>query len=384
MKVLFIYKQFPAPAVGHAGGVAVFRLMEALHRHGVNLSLVARVRDEERVFLPQVRALCERVYTVPHHRSLRGVRPLTLARSYWALRRMADRAVREVCPDWVHLETTQTATALLGVTLPRTSFRTQDVNWFLKEQQAAHQRGWRRGLTLALAEGFRRFEPWLYRRFDVLAAISEGDRQLLASQGLEPLLLPLAPHRPPEHLAPAVTTPHNLLFVGDLRRKHNLDGVRWFLDAVWPRIQRTQPETHCYLVGGHPPAWLQARADGKRLFVTGFVDDLAAWYRAADVFISPLLVAGGLLQKLVDALAMGVPVVATPVCNHGLGAKAGEHLLLAENAGDFAEAVLSLLRDADFRRHLGEAGRDFVNAHYDPFVAEEQWFAALRRPLAAN
>ena len=379
MKVLIIYKQFPAPTVGHAGGESVFRLLTVLHQHGAQVSLVARIRDEERSLLPQVTPLCERVYTVPHHRSLRGPRPLALLCSYLALRRMAVRALREIQPDWVHLETTQTAVILLGMRLPRASFRTQDVNWFLLEQQAARQRGWRQALTRLQAAVFRRVEPWLYRRFEVLAAISEGDRHLLAAQGLNPLLLPLAAHvTPAAPRTPVVATSPNLLFVGDLRRAHNLNGVRWFLDEVWPRIRAARPDVHCYLVGGHPPAWLKARADGKHLIVTGFVDDLTAWYQAADVFISPLLVGGGLLQKLVDALTLAVPVVATPASNYGLGAVDGEHLLLADEAADFAQAVVTLLQEPSRRRELGQAGQTFVQTHYDPRAAEAQWIATLQ------
>jgi len=142
-----------------------------------------------------------------------------------------------------------------------------------------------------------------------------------------------------------------LLFVGAMDRAHNLAGVTWFLDHVWPRV--------------------------GSCFVTGFVDDLAPWYRAATVFVSPLLVAGGLLQKVVDAMAFGVPVVATSVCNHGLGATPGEHLLTADTAEAFAAAVLSLLCDPETRARLGNAGQYFIQTHYDTAAAIAQWDAAL-------
>jgi len=153
--------------------------------------------------------------------------------------------------------------------------------------------------------------------------------------------------------------------------------VTWFLDHVWPRIHGTRPDARFYIVGGRPPAELSARADDESCFVTGFVDDLARWYRAATIFVSPMLVAGGLLQKVVDAMAFGVPVVATSVCNHGLGATPGEHLLTADTAETFAVAVLSLLRDPEAHARLGSAGQRFIQTRYDTEAAITQWNAAL-------
>jgi len=380
--ILFIYKQFPAPSVGHAGGESLFGLMEALHRRGHRLALVARMREEERALLPAVEAICERVITVPHHRSLPGWRPLALVRSYLALRRAARQALRELSPDLVHIETTQTAVVLLGLSLPPSSFRTQDVNWFMWEQKAAHARGLKRLWVKAMATVFRAFEPALCRRHDLILAISEGDRALLAPVcGERPLLLlPLAPAVPADpDISPAIPPGiPTLLFVGAMDRAYNLAGVTWFLDCVWPRIRERMPDVRFYIVGGRPPAELQARADNESCFVTGFVDDLAPWYRAATVFVSPMLVAGGLLQKVVDAMAFGAPVVATSVCNHGLGATPGEHLLMADTAEAFAAAVLALLHDPEARARLGSAGRRFIQTHYDIETAIAQWEAVLQ------
>ena len=385
-RILFIYKQFPAPSVGHAGGESLFGLMEALHRRGHRLALVARILDEERALLPAVEAICERVITTPHHRSIPGWRPLALARSYLALRRTAKRALRELRPDLVHIETTQTAAVLLGLRLPPSSFRTQDVNWFMWQQKAAHARGLKRLLAQTMAAVFRVFEPLLCRRHDLILAISEGDRGLLAPVcgNRRPHLLPLVPASFDDPDAPPTIPPGPpaLLFVGAMDRAHNLAGVTWFLDHVWPRIRDALPEgenspARFYIVGGHPPAELRARAGEDHCVVTGFVQDLASWYRSATVFVSPMLVAGGLLQKVVDAMALGVPVVATSVCNHGIGATPGKHLLTADTAEEFAAAVLALLRDPEARARLGSAGQHFIQTHYDTEAAIAQWETAL-------
>jgi len=382
--ILIAYKQFPAPSVGHAGGESLFWMMEALHRRGHQLTLVARIMDEERVHLPAVEAICRTIYLVPHHRSRSGPRALAVALSYLDLRRKIREVVAIERPAFVHVETTQTALAAAGLRLPPSSYRTQDVNWFLIDQSLPRLRGSERAIAYLKRAFFRWLEPWISRHYDLMLAISEGDRRLLADSCDDDhlLLVPLVPAvRLGATTVPAVDGEANVLFVGAMSRDHNQAGIAWFLDEVWERIAATVPEARLYIVGGQPPESLTARADGERVIVTGFVDDLGAWYRSASVFVSPLLVAGGLLQKVMDAMAMGVPVVATSVCNHGLGATPGEHLITADEPVAFAEAVIALLEDSQARLRLGGAAQAFVSAHYDLEPSVDDWSAAIQRQL---
>ena len=379
-RILVVYKEFPAPSVGHAGGQGVFRLMAALRRRGHSLLLVARMRREEAPLLGEVASICEEVRTVPHHTALDGPRWLTLPLSYLALRRAAARALREWQPDHVLVEFAQTAVVLLGLPRPFTTFRPHDVNWLLVEQRAARSRGLRRGVLRAVAGLARWLEPWLCRRYDLIAAISEGDRRLLAPRcGDRPVvLLPLNPTLSAADADPAVPPGPNVLFVGAMYRSFNVEAVRWFLETVWPQVLDRVSQARFYVVGYKPPEEIRALHDGERVFVTGYVPDLAPWYRAAAVCVSPLLVAGGLLQKVLDAMAMGVPVVATSVSNHGVGGVPGEHLIVADEPDDFAEAVVRLLTDPAERERLGRAGKRFVEGRYDLEAALDRWETAVR------
>ena len=377
--VLVVYKELPAPSVGHAGGRAVFRVIEFLHRRGHQVSLVARVRAEERPLIEDLRPFCQRIDTVPHHQALRGPAPLAFVRSYLALRRAAARAMRLVRPGLLHVEVTQTAFTLIGLRKPFASFRPLDVNWFLLQQEAAQVRGARRLLLRVGSRLLRWVEPWLCRRYDLVSTISEGDYQLLAPllSAEQTLILPLAPSfASSQAVQPAAPLGPNVLFVGALYRTLNVQGVEWFLDQVWPAVLKGMPRARFYVVGYDPPQSLLDRHDGEHVFVVGFAEQLAPWYRAAQVSISPLLVAGGLLQKVVDALSVGTPVVATTVSNHGVGATSGEHLLVADAPADFAAAILHLLEHPAERDRLAQAGQQFVQQRYDLERALLHWEAA--------
>lgn len=377
-RILIAYKEFPAPSVGHAGGQGVFRLIRVLHQRGHSVILVARLRREEAAWVEETRPFCERIVTVPHHQALSGPLPLRIARSYLALRRAVARTLRETRPDLMLVEFTQTALVLLGLRRPFTAVRPHDVNWFLLEQRSRYQKGLRRMGTLALARLFGHLEPWLLRRYNQILAISEGDRRLLMlrCRPIPTLLLPLAPAlsaETPSH--PIVPPGPNVLFVGAMYRGPNIEAVDWFLSQVWPKVTAEVPEARFYAVGYGPPPQMLARADGERIFVTGYADDLTPWYQAATVFVSPVQVAGGLLQKVLDALAMGVPVVATSVSNHGIGASPGRHLITADDPEEFAAAVVQLLRDPVRREQLGQAGQEFVRARYDLDEVLDRWEA---------
>ena len=380
--ILIAYKQLPALSVGHAGGESLFALMQALHRRGHRLTLVARIAEDERKHLPAAAAICDAVYTAPHHRTMRGPRLLAFVRSYLAFRAVLRHAIRAERPDFIHVETTQTAIVALGLRRPPASYRSQDVNWYLVDQRLPRLHGVRRWLGHGQRWLLRRLEPWIARRYELTLAISEGDRRLLAKAigDTRLLLVPLAPAVSDSFgVAPAAEGNANILFVGAMSRDHNHQGIMWFLDHAWERVVAARPDARLYVVGRGPSEALLRRADGRSVIVTGFVEDLAPWYEAATVFISPLLVAGGLLQKVLDAMAMGVPVVATSVCNHGVGATPGEHLLIADDPEPFADAVVSLLADPDRRSRMGAASQAFVTAHYDLDTAVARWDTAIRK-----
>lgn len=156
--------------------------------------------------------------------------------------------------------------------------------------------------------------------------------------------------------------PLRLLFVGS-RTAPNSDGLAWFLEAVWPSIAVASPGTRLHVVGT-----VAADFHGKRLpegvQLHGLVPDLAPFYQAAGIVVSPLRFGSGLKIKLVEALAWGKPVVASPVTMQGVEETCGPAVLLAEDAPGFAGAILALQNDARQRAALAEAALTAVARHF--------------------
>jgi glycosyltransferase involved in cell wall biosynthesis len=166
---------------------------------------------------------------------------------------------------------------------------------------------------------------------------------------------------------------HRVLMVADYTYEPNANGLRFLLDEVMPRVWATQPDTVLRLVG----RGLEDPAPGEpRVEAAGFVDDLDAEYAAASCAVVPLLEGGGTPFKFLEALAHGVPVVATPRAAAGLAVRDGEHYFEGEDAQTFAGSLLALVgNDAADTTALAARGR--------ALVAERYSLAALRQAVSA-
>ncbi len=157
-----------------------------------------------------------------------------------------------------------------------------------------------------------------------------------------------------------------LIFSGMLNWEPNVEGIQYFVQVIWPLILRERPRARLYLAGRDPlPSISHLQSHNRGIVVVPNPDDMRPWTGRAMVFVCPLLTGGGTRLKILDALAMGKPVVSTSVGGEGLRVKNDEHLLVADNPKDFAAAVCRLLGDEGDRRRLGKAGRALVEKEYN-------------------
>jgi hypothetical protein len=137
-------------------------------------------------------------------------------------------------------------------------------------------------------------------------------------------------------------------------------------------VRREIPNVELSIVGMDPVPAVRRLADGSRVVVTGRVDDMRPYFDAAAVAVAPLRVARGLQNKVLEAMAMRVPVVASSSAHAGLNAVAGRDLLVAGDPEAFSQSVVTLLRDREARERHAAAGRACVEQNYN-------WETSLRR-----
>lgn len=154
-----------------------------------------------------------------------------------------------------------------------------------------------------------------------------------------------------------------LVFTGAMDYWPNVDGVCWFAHDILPRLRQTAPDVRLWIVGMNPSAEVRALAREGEVVVTGTVPDIRPYLAHADAVVAPLRIARGIQNKVLEAMAMGRPVVAHPACLAGLSAQVGEEVLAACDAEEFVVA----LRDALGPRGaaIGAAARQRVKSRYD-------------------
>jgi sugar transferase (PEP-CTERM/EpsH1 system associated) len=156
----------------------------------------------------------------------------------------------------------------------------------------------------------------------------------------------------------------SLVFTGVMDYFPNVEGALWFCQEVLPLVRRRVLGATFTVCGARPNAAVRALGRLEGVTVTGRVPDVRPYLARSAVCVVPLRIARGIQNKLLEAMAMGLPTVATPAAFEGVEAETPDHLLVAEGAAEFAEAVVRLLDDAALRRQLGQQARACVEANY--------------------
>jgi glycosyltransferase involved in cell wall biosynthesis len=198
----------------------------------------------------------------------------------------------------------------------------------------------------------RACESWMVSEADIAAA-----HELCPSAHLRyvPNVVDVAAIAP---IVPA-TDRQRAIFVANFAYEPNRNGLRFLLEQVFPRVWAELPDARLTLVGA---GLEQSRFDDVRVEALGFVDDLRAAYASASCGVVPLLQGGGTPLKFVEALAYGLPIVATPRAAAGLEVLDGEHCLIASGGEAFAAALVRVLRDG--MPELGRHGRELAVERY--------------------
>lgn len=240
---------------------------------------------------------------------------------------------------------------------------------------AAEGRGPMRAVYAREAKRLFAYEREVAARADASLFVSEAEAELFRSRTGLPRVQALANGIDSDCFDPAATFPALsaqergqgpiLLFTGQMDYRPNIDAVSWFARHVLPRVEGAR----FVIAGRNPDAEVQALA-GPCVTVTGGVADMRSWLAAADVVVAPLRIARGVQNKVLEAMAMAKPVVATPAAFEGIEAQPGRDLIVADSAEAMAGAINALLADPGLAGKIGAEARNLV-------VRDYRWEARL-------
>ena len=222
------------------------------------------------------------------------------------------------------------------------------------------------------AAAYAQLESEWIPRFDLVLVTSESD-----ARRIEHPRVCVYPNALPEIARPDVREQNCIAFSGNLEYHPNVEAVRWFHSRVWPLVRERCPGVEWRLIGRNENAVRKIVAGDDRIRLSGPVDDAVAAIAEAKVCVVPLLSGSGTRFKILEAWAAGRAVVSTTLGAEGLGARDGEHLLLADDPVAFVDAISRLWGDGALRERLGNAGREL---YLDRFT----WPVAWRKLVEAG
>lgn len=156
----------------------------------------------------------------------------------------------------------------------------------------------------------------------------------------------------------------DLVFTGNMSYAPNVDGVTFLVEEILPVLWKKKPSVKLAIVGASPNTKVQKLAQ-ENVTVTGWVDDIRDYYAQSTVFIAPMQIGTGLQNKLLEAMAMQIPCITSPLANNALKATHKKNILIAASVEDYVAAIIELLDNVIFANELAKNGHDFVKQNYD-------------------
>lgn len=256
------------------------------------------------------------------------------------------------------------------------------LKWQAYARQTRPPVGWVYGIE---ARRLRRIEAGLEDRIDAVTVTTEAEAQTYREHvgGAVPLVAVSNGvdvgyfHPLPDSAAPQI------VFVGVLNYKPNVDGIVWFCDHVMPALRRREPHARVAIVGRHPTQRVIGLGDRPGIEVVGSVPDVRDHLARAAVAIAPLQIARGVQNKVLEAMASARAVVCSPGAAAGIDAIEGEHMLVADTPDRWVEHLLSVLGDRALRTRLAGAARARVEQRYDWDRCLEPMVELIRKGTSA-
>jgi glycosyltransferase involved in cell wall biosynthesis len=242
-----------------------------------------------------------------------------------------------------------------------------DVLWQAYDRQLAVSASWWVGpLRERRVRAYQRREEAAWREFDALIAISSGEAAYARSvlPGKPVLVAPMGVNLTKWSYGWSPTTPPRVAFYGSLGAPLNRQSVFRCVRHIMPLIWRDLPDTEFWIIGANPPTELAALQADPRIQVTGFVADVAGMLGTMRIVLCPWRGTFGFRSRLIEAMAVGTPVVATPDAVFGMGLEAGQGLLLAEQDGTLAEQCRKLLQDGAMSQQMSLRARAQVEERF--------------------
>jgi glycosyltransferase involved in cell wall biosynthesis len=378
MRILIISLFFPFQEVTHGGGVNLYHFIKDLSSRGHKISLVCFIKNEEKPFIESMKVYCEEINTVSAASSfIERMAKVIYLFAYplpWVMafsrkfRSILNQLIKNRHYDIVICQYIWMAQYLDLIKKPKIVLIEEDVDSVVFFRRYVQEKNLlKKGSLLLTYYWTVLFENKIGNRANLILTRSEKDRKYL--QCLLPgrkirVFHPWFEGHNWDILPSKNIDKNQILFFGNMGRDLNVQAVLYFCQNVFPQIEEVIPDVKLIVSGASPTEKVKQLARDN-IIVTGRVDDIKHIYSQCRIFIAPLQVGGGVILKVLNAMAAGRPVVSTTIANEGIEATPDMEIIIADSAKVFAEKIIHLLKNEGEWEKISQASRDFINKNYN-------------------
>jgi len=197
--------------------------------------------------------------------------------------------------------------------------------------------------------------------FNTVFICSGTDKEYLKTQGLNANIKILNNGIDTDYFKPNNIgfEKNRIIFTGNMPYYANYDAVIYFAKEIFPEVLKKVPNAEFYIVGQKPPLKIKS-LNSKNIFVTGFVPDIKSEYLKSAVNVAPMRFGAGTLNKVLESIALGVPIVATPIAVEGLSVELKKYIYIANNSNEFSHYVIEIIKNPALRDELWKEGQSVI------------------------
>ncbi len=352
-----------------------------MHRAGHEVVLVSLTEEVVKDFdYQEVKRYCSQVFLFPispfsifYHAAiniLRGVKwPFQVAYFYdFKVQRALEHIVKTEKPDHIHCHLARMSPYLDNIDVSK-SLDFMDAFGAGTRRRADISPFFIRPFWRLEARWMQHFEHQIVQKYAFSTVISKQDKLRLSATETKIHIVPngvdvdFFDKNNYNNLNSVVEKKYDLCFVGNLGYYSNVEAVRFLVKKIVPLVKAQKPNIKILLAGARPTAEIQRFADSN-ITVVGWLDDIRQAYAESRILVAPLMHGIGQQNKILEAMAMQVPVVTTTRVNNAIGSESEKDILLADTEGVFAEQILKLLQNVDLQNLIDENALDFVHKNY--------------------
>ncbi len=382
MKILVLTSRFPYP-LEKGDKLRIYYQIRELHRAGYEVQLVSLTEEKvKKADYQQVKAFCSKIFvfritrfSVFIHAVLnifKGIkRPFQVAYFYdFTVKNAIDQIIETEKPDHIHCHLARMSAYVEHKNLPKT-LDFMDAFGAGTKRRADISPFYIRPFWHIEARLMQRYEQYMASKFDFSTIISKQDKERLTlnadsapvqviPNGVDTDFFNIVDFQNQNN---AIEKKYDICFVGNLGYYSNVEAVRFLIKKIVPLVKAQKPDVTILLAGARPTTEIWGFTN-DHIKVIGWLDDIREAYAQSRILVAPLMHGIGQQNKILEAMAMHVPVVTTTRVNNAIGSISEKDILLADTEGVFAEQILKLLQNIDLQNIISENGRVFVEQNY--------------------